>query len=75
MDPKKRKKVRKNPGMQVRSNAKSLFFQVRDQIMALLEETDDTGDNEDSCSSHSPSARDNDEECHVEPTENETLAV
>ncbi|CAI2328511.1 unnamed protein product [Caenorhabditis sp. 36 PRJEB53466] len=44
---------------------------VRDQIMSLLEETDDGGDNEDSCSSHSPSARDHDEECHVEPAESE----
>ncbi|EFP07599.1 hypothetical protein CRE_26355 [Caenorhabditis remanei] len=44
---------------------------VRHQIMSLLEETDDHVDNDDSCSSHSPSARDNDEECTVEPTENE----
>uniref|UniRef100_A0A1I7UUQ3 MADF domain-containing protein n=1 Tax=Caenorhabditis tropicalis TaxID=1561998 RepID=A0A1I7UUQ3_9PELO len=45
---------------------------VRHQIMVLLEETDEhIVDNDDSCSSHSPSARDQDEECPVEPTENE----
>ncbi|EGT41338.1 hypothetical protein CAEBREN_31453 [Caenorhabditis brenneri] len=44
---------------------------VRHQIMSLLEETDEHVDNDDSCSSHSPSARDQDEDCPVEPTENE----
>uniref|UniRef100_A0A8R1E473 MADF domain-containing protein n=1 Tax=Caenorhabditis japonica TaxID=281687 RepID=A0A8R1E473_CAEJA len=48
---------------------------VREQIMNLLDETDESGDNDDSCSSHSLSARDNDEECHVEPTENEISQV
>ncbi|CAO4366292.1 unnamed protein product [Caenorhabditis nigoni] len=44
---------------------------VRHQIMSLLEETDEHVDNDDSCSSHSPSAPDNDEDVTVEPTENE----
>ncbi|CAB3403853.1 unnamed protein product [Caenorhabditis bovis] len=46
---------------------------VRSQIMMLLEDSDE-GEHDDSCSSHTQSARDNDEDCPIEPmdsTENE----
>lgn len=75
MDPKKRKKVR--DCFQIYSTSSdSNFFQVRHQIMSLLDETDDTHhivDNDDSCSSpsaHSPTGE-HDEDCAVEPTANE----